>query len=225
MVIKFPWNSAVDGWGDAWPGPFIASYTISSGGTTQCTYSADITGSVAGETTHLSVTAAIPSDMIAMDQKYLEATKEQLKKALNAQILMEMEKIKQNLFEAEKVKEAVAKQHTYYFDSGDYFDGVHAMPHHVVNAFGEFVDPSKKPPTHGDLARKLRAQVSGLDEWVMYPCDCPNAPGATIWAAIQHLNDYHHPDRRREDTWTRERIADWLDALPFDLTINTKEAA
>jgi hypothetical protein len=104
----------------------------------------------------------------------------------------------------------------------------------VVSIKGEIADLKKTlaeyglfettPPSHERRARALREQAPGLNEWVKFPCTCGEVRNQ-IWQIIQHLNDGHHPDTRNKDTWTRERIADWLETLDVDLTIHTKEEA
>ena len=67
-----------------------------------------------------------------------------------------------------------------------------------------------------EVSRKSQ-QLPGVDARVVYPCVCNEgrisggkdtiAPRVgTLWGAIQHLNDRH-------TEWTREKIADWMDAL------------
>ena len=76
---------------------------------------------------------------------------------------------------------------------------------------------------HISLARGLRRMTPGLSEVVPNPCDCPKGVynRASIWDMIQHLNDSHHPDKGDSlDKWTRERIADWLETLDADLTVD-----
>ena len=76
--------------------------------------------------------------------------------------------------------------------------------------------------SHAPLARNLRRVIPGLDHVVEWPCDHKQA--GILWGAIQHLNDAHHPESGSPDVWTRERIADWTEALPFDLTIDPEAA-
>ena len=70
--------------------------------------------------------------------------------------------------------------------------------------------------TAGDVLGEL---VPALNE---YTSRCPveelgrvclNAMPVVLSYLIQHLNDHHH--------WTRERIADWLETLPVDLTFTS----
>lgn len=76
--------------------------------------------------------------------------------------------------------------------------------------------------SHAPLARNLRRVMPGLDTEVASPCD--HDVSSTVWGVIQHLNDAHHPESGSPDVWTRERIADWTEALPFDLTIDPEAA-
>lgn len=71
---------------------------------------------------------------------------------------------------------------------------------------------------YGALAHRLRSVMPGLNRRTVYPCTCDKE--SSIWGIIQHLNDEHHPMIGVKDVWTRERIADWVEALPFDLTID-----
>lgn len=84
------------------------------------------------------------------------------------------------------------------------------------------------PVSHEPLARKLMDAIPGLEEQVPHPCDCPGAWShrSAIRSVIMHLNDDHHPTESSSlDMWSRERIADWVETLPFDLTIDPELAA
>lgn len=63
------------------------------------------------------------------------------------------------------------------------------------------------------LAHDLVAVFPGLRDMKECP-DCQDK--RQIFSLIQHLNDRH--------TWTREAIADWLEALDSDLTLVTGQA-
>lgn len=76
--------------------------------------------------------------------------------------------------------------------------------------------------SHAVLARNLRRVMPGLDTEVTWPCDHDGS--GIVWGAIQHLNDAHHPESGSPDVWTRERIADWTETLPFDLSIDPEAA-
>lgn len=89
------------------------------------------------------------------------------------------------------------------------------------------VQPSYTPtpdpePSHHWLAQKLYRVMPGLKSEVDRPCR--HEGKGTIWGVIQHLNDSHHPDSESDDVWTRERIAQWSENLPVDLTIDPELA-
>lgn len=59
-----------------------------------------------------------------------------------------------------------------------------------------------------------RETLAGLFPGLDHMLDCPACDDTTGWSltnTIIHLNDDHE--------WTRERIADWLETLPVDLTL------
>lgn len=94
--------------------------------------------------------------------------------------------------------------------SAPYFDG---MP------------PSdEENPSHEALALRLLRVMPGLKEIVRRLCDCEKQVDLTVWSIVQHLNDDHHPSGPSDDKWTRERIAQWTEELPFDLTIDAEAA-
>lgn len=78
-------------------------------------------------------------------------------------------------------------------------------------------------PSHHRRAAQLKEMVPGLMRSVSQPCSC-NTTGmylsGSVWQVIQHLNDTHHPNNGCADKWSRERIADWLDSLDVDLTVD-----
>ena len=77
---------------------------------------------------------------------------------------------------------------------------------------------------HFRLANELIHAMPGLDEEVAPPCTCTawSVGGNTVQAVIIHLNDRHHPAKGplKADPWSRERIAQWTETLPFDLTLD-----
>lgn len=71
-----------------------------------------------------------------------------------------------------------------------------------------------------ETTSQLSKQLPGVDAIVTCPaCTVQDSPPweKKLWYVIQHLNDQHR--------WSRESIADWLDALPeeIDITFKTKE--
>lgn len=82
-------------------------------------------------------------------------------------------------------------------------------------------------------AHHLYALIPDAGRILASPCGCKTWRKVPVWSAIQHLNDYHHPDYRMAGTavkgesrsiWTRERIADWLETLDLDLSIDPERA-
>jgi hypothetical protein len=67
---------------------------------------------------------------------------------------------------------------------------------------------------------RLRVLIPALETIVSCPvvpdvCYHGNyVPRPILWNMIQHLNDVHE--------WTREQIADWLEASDLDLTIQDR---
>lgn len=88
-----------------------------------------------------------------------------------------------------------------------------------------FWAPAMEPPrTNQDRALSLMDKVPALRERVKCPCTCPMSEGRyKVEDCIMHLNDCHHPNSPSNldgwEPWTRERIADWVDSLPFDFTV------
>lgn len=66
--------------------------------------------------------------------------------------------------------------------------------------------------------RQIEQACPGLEEHVQAPCDCyaESPEDAVLSAVIMHLNDKH--------AWPREQIADWLDDLDVDLSIDLESA-
>jgi hypothetical protein len=91
-------------------------------------------------------------------------------------------------------------------------------PLHTVTLNQEMLNKAiqKKQETGYQLDPLWRIEQAcpGLEENVQPPCDCyiEFYQDAVLSAAIMHLNDKH--------AWTREKIADWLDSLDIDLTVN-----
>lgn len=78
----------------------------------------------------------------------------------------------------------------------------------------------QSPESYSTLADRMRGMIPGATDVVENPCDCFDFQ-RTVWDMIQHLNDEHHPAKSvREDKWSRERIADWLETLDADLTLD-----
>lgn len=86
---------------------------------------------------------------------------------------------------------------------------------------------SKEGMSHGEdnepLAASLIKMAPGLRVYVPYPCGCRNYNGGqSVQTLIIHLNDDHHPKQPAGgDPWSRERIADWLDTLDVNLTLDS----
>lgn len=84
--------------------------------------------------------------------------------------------------------------------------------------------PAPHVEDHSRLANELINAMPGLNEKVVSPCACTawRKGDDTVQGVIMHLNDGHHPTRGslRVDPWSRERIAQWTETLPFDLTLD-----
>lgn len=97
-----------------------------------------------------------------------------------------------------------------------------------VDQYVSVVPPFIDQTDHANLASELRDIIPGLGEMVCHPCNCWVEPPrmGTVWKVIQHLNDAHHPRvyLDREGQWTRERIAQWTEELPFDMTVHPEMA-
>lgn len=104
-----------------------------------------------------------------------------------------------------------------YFDNNDYPVHTWIGEHPVVESDDPGVDYSV-------LANKLRLVMPGLMEPAPYPCSCVDRWPDSVWIVIQHLNDAHHPSSvlasGKRDKWSRERIAQWTEELPIDLTVD-----
>ena len=95
------------------------------------------------------------------------------------------------------------------------------MTHHITlpsgNSFGSSPietwtkwDGSMPPGVNGnEIARVLGKIVPDL--MTFHPCPACSLKNKTILSVVIHLNDGHG--------WTREKIADWLETLDIDLTI------
>lgn len=80
---------------------------------------------------------------------------------------------------------------------------------------------------NSSMARDLFHLVPDAATTVPHPCTCGEVPSNMLWQLVQHLNDTHHPDRGMGvagDAWSRERIADWLDTLDLDLSVDAAKA-
>jgi len=102
-------------------------------------------------------------------------------------------------------------------------DGVHYTLLGVV-PHGTKIPPKPIVQDHSRLANELISAMPGLNERVSSPCTCPRKEGtkSAVQAVIIHLNDAHHPTQGpyKQDPWSRERIAQWTETLPFDLTLD-----
>jgi len=70
--------------------------------------------------------------------------------------------------------------------------------------------PAQSGPSNSQLVGMLARRIPGMRERVCCPhpgCDV----GSSVDRVVIHLNDYHR--------WAREMIADWLDTLSIDLTV------
>lgn len=102
--------------------------------------------------------------------------------------------------------------------TGNYFDEQHYPMHEYLNAHP--MEPEPPAEDYSMLAQRLAMAMPGLNTPVPYPCDCKRQGDGSVWGVIQHLNDEHHPARSVADKWSRERIADWTEELPIDLTVD-----
>jgi len=93
---------------------------------------------------------------------------------------------------------------------------IHKYQQQITKAY-EKIYPAKD---NNDLAYSvkdsLKALIPGLEDMKvscpkMATDECHWKSTATLLSVIVHLNDRH--------TWTRERIADWLETLDFDLSM------
>lgn len=87
-----------------------------------------------------------------------------------------------------------------------------------------FAGTATVEPSHQGRALSLMSKVPALRERVACPCTCPISQGEyKVEDCIMHLNDVHHPRHEGNvegwESWSRERIADWVDSLPFDFTV------
>lgn len=105
---------------------------------------------------------------------------------------------------------------------GAYFDGKHYPMHEYLS--NQIVEPDDPTEDYSLLAQQLARVMPGLSATVPYPCDCKKQGDGSVWGVIQHLNDQHHPARPVADKWSRERIADWTEELPVDLTVDPSRA-
>ncbi len=59
-----------------------------------------------------------------------------------------------------------------------------------------------------DQGRAVIDALVALFPEIVLPASCPacDSRDMLVWQAVAHFNDYH--------LWSREKIAEWLDALP-----------
>lgn len=106
---------------------------------------------------------------------------------------------------------------------GAYFDKKNYPLHEYINQHP--MEPEPPVEDYSMLAEQLRQVMPGLMTPVLHPCDCKRTWNSQVWAVIQHLNDEHHPNIPAvKDKWSRERIADWTEGLPVDLTVDPSHA-
>lgn len=78
-----------------------------------------------------------------------------------------------------------------------------------------FVKSDPEPPFDSKVV-SFTNSIPAMAEKVSCPHDlCVPLASRSIMGMITHLNDSHY--------WPREKIADWLDTLPFDLTVKGSE--
>jgi hypothetical protein len=86
----------------------------------------------------------------------------------------------------------------------------------ALSAAGFTPPPLKRLNVTAMALDRLERATSGVQTKVACPaCLVGRDFHSTVWSRIQHLNDIHR--------WPREQIADWLDTLDIDLTINLEE--
>lgn len=130
--------------------------------------------------------------------------------------------ITHNYYEATRIQIAVGDVELVY-EMED--DGQRYRLLHLVHGNTSLsAPPAPHVEDHSRLANELINAMPGLNEKVVSPCACtPWRDGSdTVQVVIMHLNDGHHPTRGslRVDPWSRERIAQWTETLPFDLTLD-----
>jgi hypothetical protein len=130
--------------------------------------------------------------------------------------------ITHNYYEATRVQIAVGDVELVYQMEDD---GHHYRLLHIAQGNTSLsVSPAPHVEDHSRLANELIHAMPGLDEEVASPCTCTawHVGGNTVQAVIIHLNDRHHPTKGslKADPWSRERIAQWTETLPFDLTLD-----
>jgi hypothetical protein len=130
--------------------------------------------------------------------------------------------ITHNYYEATRVQIAVDDVELVY-EMED--DGHHYRLLHIAQGNASLsAPPAPHVEDHSRLANELIHAMPGLDEEVASPCTCTawHVGGNTVQAVIIHLNDRHHPTKGslKADPWSRERIAQWTETLPFDLTLD-----
>jgi hypothetical protein len=109
------------------------------------------------------------------------------------------------------------------FDMGDRDEVNITGTVHIVWLFRTW-EPGVGDYSH--LADRLHDLIPGANSYVRQPCTCPIVSSNVLWSLVQHLNDSHHPDGvpLGGDKWSRERIADWLEGLDLDLSVDPERA-
>jgi hypothetical protein len=130
--------------------------------------------------------------------------------------------ITHNYYEATRVQIAVDDVELVYEmeDDGHHYRLLHIAQGNISLS----VSPAPHVEDHSRLAGELIHAMPGLNEKVASPCACTAWHGwdNTVQDVIIHLNDRHHPTKGhlKADPWSRERIAQWTETLPFDLTLD-----
>jgi len=130
--------------------------------------------------------------------------------------------ITHNYYEATRVEIEVGDLELVYEmeDDGKYY----RLLHIAQGDMSLSAPPAPDVEDHSRLANELIHAMPGLDEEVASPCSCLawQKGEESVQAVIIHLNDRHHPTKGplKADPWTRERIAQWTETLPFDLTLD-----
>jgi hypothetical protein len=130
--------------------------------------------------------------------------------------------ITHNYYEATRVQIAVDDVELVY-EMED--DGNHYRLLHIAQGNASLsAPPAPHVEDHSRLANELIHAMPGLNEKVASPCACTawHEWDNTVQDVIIHLNDRHHPTKGsiKSDPWSRERIAQWTETLPFDLTLD-----
>lgn len=95
--------------------------------------------------------------------------------------------------------------------NGEYHPGGFITSDEKLVSFTPLGGTSYKSPVE-----TLKNACAGLDELVYFPKGTQyEGQSGTLYQVIQAIND--------TDRWTREQIADWLESLDVDITVNLKE--